>query len=47
MIDEEAEEMRYTPRIDVNFIPEASVGRPEDIDVTLANIAMLVSIYII
>ncbi|XP_037867708.1 scavenger receptor class B member 1 [Bombyx mori] len=41
VIDEEAEEMRYTPRIDVNFIPEASVGRPEDIDVTLANIAML------
>ncbi|PZC75846.1 hypothetical protein B5X24_HaOG205590 [Helicoverpa armigera] len=40
-IDLEAGVMRYTPRHKVTFLPEESVGRPEDIMVTVPNVAML------
>uniref|UniRef100_A0A2A4JT04 Scavenger receptor class B member 1 n=1 Tax=Heliothis virescens TaxID=7102 RepID=A0A2A4JT04_HELVI len=40
-IDLAAGVMRYTPRHKVTFLPEESVGRPEDIMLTVPNVAML------
>ncbi|KAJ8718766.1 hypothetical protein PYW07_016322 [Mythimna separata] len=41
VIDKEAGVMRYSPRYKSTFLPEESVGRPEDMMLTLPNIAML------
>ncbi|XP_022826082.1 scavenger receptor class B member 1-like [Spodoptera litura] len=40
-IDLDAGVVRYTPRHRVTFLPEESVGRPEDMVLTMPNIAML------
>ncbi|CAH0673771.1 unnamed protein product [Spodoptera exigua] len=40
-IDMEAGVVRYTPRHRVSFLPEESIGRPEDMMLTVPNIAML------
>ncbi|XP_049870529.1 lysosome membrane protein 2-like [Pectinophora gossypiella] len=40
-IDTEAQILRYTPQVRLEFIPEESIGRPQDINVTAPNIPML------
>ncbi|KAJ0177536.1 hypothetical protein K1T71_006409 [Dendrolimus kikuchii] len=40
-IDQNAGVIRYTPKQDVYFIPEESVANPEDVNLTMPNIAML------
>ncbi|CAH0582808.1 unnamed protein product [Chrysodeixis includens] len=40
-IDREAGVMRYTPRHRVTFLLEESVARPEDVTVTMPNLALL------
>ncbi|XP_075976285.1 scavenger receptor class B member 1-like [Anticarsia gemmatalis] len=40
-IDLKAGVMRYTPRHRVTFLPEESIGNPEDMIVTMPNLAML------
>lgn len=40
-MDSKANVMRYTPRMRSVFIPEESLARPEDVEVTVPNIPML------
>ncbi|XP_048006716.1 scavenger receptor class B member 1-like [Leguminivora glycinivorella] len=40
-LDQDKGVVRYTPNVNVEFVPEESIGRPEDINVTIPNIAML------
>ncbi|XP_028041737.1 scavenger receptor class B member 1-like isoform X2 [Bombyx mandarina] len=40
-LDEEAGELEFTPNMKLRFVPEQSVARPEDVIVTVPNLALL------
>lgn len=42
-VSEDGKNMGMTPRIRSEFIPEASIGHPKDINLTLPNLPFLVS----
>lgn len=42
-MNEEVGELEFTPRMKLRFVPEESVGYPEDVNITVPNLALLVS----